>query len=475
MRLVVVSNRVALPQKGAQPGGMAVALNDTLKSDGGIWFGWGGDFAPHDSASSVQVQRAEGVTYITVSLTKQLFDQYYAGYSNSVLWPLCHSRTDLVEYGSRDIDGYRKTNKLFAQCLNPFIQEDDIIWIHDYHLIPLAAELRSWGIQNRIGFFLHIPVPPPQLFQTLPDHEVIARTLAAYDLIGLQTERDCRNLIEYFEMQFGAVELSATRISVFGKTLAIQAFPIGIDVEAFQKATETTPPDHSVERFKKLASRHGMLIGVDRLDYSKGLPQKFRAFEHFLSDPANLAGRAVLTQIAPLSRADIDAYASLREELEQITGRILGSYGDLDWTPLFYLNRGYSRECLAHFFRMSDAALVTPLADGMNLVAKEFIAAQDPGDPGVLILSRFAGAAEQMESALLVNPYDEREIAEAIGEALVMPVSERRNRYSDLMEVVRKTDVRKWAKDYLATLRSPGNPRIHLVQPEGSNSSGRVA
>ena len=452
-RLVVVSNRVADPRKAAA-GGLAVALGDALNTTGGMWFGWSGKTIEGGASGEgeLHLHQAGNVTLATVDLSVEDHAGYYLGYSNGVLWPVFHYRLDLARFDAGFITAYRGVNRLFARKLMSVLKPDDIIWIHDYHLIPLAAELRAMGATQRIGFFLHIPLPPPLIVAAIPQHEWLIRSLFAYDLVGFQTETDLLHFSRYVQTEASAVDLGGNRFRAFNRTVRAGAFPIGIDVDEFAALTHAKEGRDMYERMKEEYSRRNLLLGVERLDYSKGLPQRIRAFRTLLQKyPENL-NRATLIQIASPSREDMGTYTDLLQELESLCGATNGDFGELDWMPIRYMHRNVARKRLPGLYRAARVALVTPLRDGMNLVAKEFIAAQDPADPGVLVLSRFAGAAEQLEQALLVNPYDIDGMAEIIQQALQMPLDERRARHQQLLGSIRRYDVHWWRKTFLETL-----------------------
>jgi trehalose 6-phosphate synthase len=454
-RLVVVSNRIADPRKAAA-GGLAVAIRDGLQQTGGIWFGWSGkilaDASIADGQSSVQKQTVGKVQLVTIDLSQEDYETYYLGYANNVLWPVFHYRLDLAQFDVRFGSGYRRVNQLFAQRLFPLIEPGDIIWVQDYHLIPLAAELRAMGCGNPIGFFLHIPVPPPPLLAAIPEHEWLMRSLFAYDLIGLQTHSDVRHLTEYAQWESGAEVLSDGYLRAFNRTVRVGAFPIGIDVGEFAAMADTREGVDMFASMRAEYSRRELLLGVDRLDYSKGLPQRIHALRYLLEHYPENRKRATLIQVASPSREDLGAYDDLRREMDSLCGAINGDYGELDWMPVRYIHRNVARRRLPGLYRASQVALVTPLRDGMNLVAKEFLAAQDSADPGVLVLSRFAGAAEELSEALLVNPFDTHGTAEAIQRALTMPLGERVERHSALMATVRRHDVHWWRNAFIAAL-----------------------
>jgi trehalose 6-phosphate synthase len=455
-RLVVVSNRLADPRKTAA-GGLAVALGEALSVSGGLWFGWSGKIVEHEEGGvpgdgQLQVQRAGDVTLATVDLSREDHDAYYLGYSNGVLWPVFHYRLDLADFDAGYIGGYRRVNRMFASKLYPLLQPDDIIWVHDYHLIPLATELRALGCKNRIGFYLHIPLPPPLILAAIPAHEWLMRALFAYDLVGLQTQADMNHLARYLITEARAEQLSEDTFGAFNRTLRAKAFPVGIDVDEFMALTDGREARETLATMREQYARRQLLIGIDRLDYSKGLPQRIRAFGKLLERYPENRNSATLIQIASPSREDVEAYGDIRRELEGLCGAINGDYGELEWMPIRYIHRTVARKRVPGLYRASRVALVTPLRDGMNLVAKEFVAAQDPADPGVLVLSRFAGAAEQLTDALLVNPHDTQATADAIQHALHMPLLERQLRHEKLLANIRQYDVHWWRQSFLQAL-----------------------
>jgi trehalose 6-phosphate synthase len=453
-RLVVVSNRLADPRKTAA-GGLAVALGQALTQSGGLWFGWSGNIAEYLGAGDgpLHVHQAGNVTLATVDLSQDDHDSYYLGYSNGVLWPVFHYRLDLADFEKGYVAGYRRVNQRFARHLKKLLRPDDIIWVHDYHLIPLALELRALGCTQRIGFFLHIPMPPQLIFAAVPQQEWLLRCFFAYDLVGFQTQDDLRHFSRYAVAEVRAEVLGDGMFRAFDRTLQAGAFPIGIDVDEFAALTHAREGRDMFERMKHEYSRRRLLLGVERLDYSKGLPQRLKSFRQLLKTHPENRRSATLIQIASPSRESINSYNDLRAELESLCGGINGDHGELDWMPVRYIHRNVARRRLPGLYRVARVALVTPLRDGMNLVAKEFIAAQDPADPGVLVLSRFAGAAEQLRQALLVNPYDIPGTAEAIQRALHMPLEERQARHQHLLRCIRAQDVHWWRERFLTALQ----------------------
>lgn len=450
-RLVIVSNRVADLSKPTQSGGLAVAMTDALGRRSGLWFGWDGEVVEQGTRVAPTVKTIGSTTTVTLPLTRKDYRDYYTGYSNRVLWPIFHYRLDLAEFREEYLSGYQRVNSKFADALTPLLQPDDVIWIQDYHLIPLALELRKRGFEQKIGFFLHIPFPPADILAAAPEHEWLVRAMFSYDLIGFQTEADIANFMRYVDEKLGG-QTQDNRLSAFGRALVVKHCPIGIDVEAFSTMARAPEANERIELMQRRMIARTHIIGVDRLDYSKGLPDRFRAFRRLLELYPENRGAVTFMQIAPPSREDVEAYAEIREELERLTGSINGEFGNFDWTPLRYIHRNIPRDTLAALFRGSKVGLVTPLRDGMNLVAKEYIAAQNEEDPGVLILSGFAGAAAEMKQALIVNPYNGDEVAAALQKAIKMPLAERCERHEELLRHIRRNDVFHWQQKFLAAL-----------------------
>jgi trehalose 6-phosphate synthase len=460
-RLIVVSNRVSAPKDPAagSAGGLAMALSAALRKYEGLWFGWSGETTDVWKPEA-KIEDRGGVTVALVDLEAQDVDEYYNGYANKTLWPLFHHRVDLTAYERSYGEGYERTNARFAEVLAPLIQPDDIIWIHDYHMIPLARDLRRRGIANRIGFFLHTPWPARQLLVTLPHHRRLVESMFDYDLIGFHT-REWLDLFRDYVASEPSVNgrlLPNDGLEAFGKTVQTGVFPIGIDVAGFEQARSSPLGARTYDRMMASTAFRKLIVGVDRLDYSKGLEQRLLGYEQFLETYPDKRAEVLLLQVTPISRDEVDAYQDIRGRLDALAGRINGEYAEMDWQPIRYLNRTYRRDQLAGIYRAARVGLVTPLRDGMNLVAKEYVAAQNPEDPGVLILSRFAGAAEQMGEALLVNPFSREELSDAIHRALTLPLAERRRKWEALMQVVRGTDVSIWRDDFVATLRAVEKP-----------------
>ncbi len=457
-RLIVVSNRVSAPKDAGESstGGLAAALSAALRRYDGIWFGWSGE-TTETFTGELKMEDRAGVTVALVDLEAQDVDEYYNGYANKTLWPLFHHRVDLTAYERSYGEGYERTNARFAEVLAPLIQDDDIVWIHDYHMIPLARDLRRLGIRNRIGFFLHTPWPVRQLLVTLPFHRRLVESLFDYDLLGFHTQEWLDLFRDYVTSEADGRLVGENGMEAFGKTVQGGVFPIGIDVDGFVAARDSALGQRTYDRMSASSAFRSMIVGVDRLDYSKGLEQRLLGFQQFLEDNPSMRGEVFLLQVTPISRDEVDTYQDLRARLDALAGHVNGAYADMDWAPVRYLNRTYRRDQLAGIYRAARVGLVTPLRDGMNLVAKEYVAAQNPEDPGVLILSRFAGAAEELREALIVNPFAREEVAQAIHRALTMSRGERIERWKSLMKAVRASDVSIWRDDFVRTLTAlPG-------------------
>ncbi len=457
-RLIVVSNRVAVPgaETARQAGGLTVAVDAALKDREGIWFGWSGRVSDEGSAAPPAVTERQRRTFITLDLSNNDFQEFYNGFANRVLWPILHYRVDLAEFNSVDLAGYLRVNALFADALSPFIRPDDIIWVHDYHLLSLAKELRALGHDNAIGFFLHIPCPPPDILMALPQHAETVGGLSHYNLVGLQTEADADNLRRYFEMRHGIAGPTREDLEFGGSHVRIRAFPVAIDTADYAAAARNAEGSRLVAGLRDSLGGRRLILGVDRLDYSKGIPNRIQAFGHLLDSHPEWLGQVTYLQITPKSRGDVPEYAQIGRQVSSLVGQINGQHGEAAWTPIRYVNRSYSRSALAGLYRCANVGLVTPLRDGMNLVAKEYVAAQNADDPGVLVLSRFAGAAAELEGALIVNPHEPEAVAEAISTALEMPLAERRERHRQMFAHLATNDVQRWADQFISNLTGAG-------------------
>jgi trehalose 6-phosphate synthase len=455
-RLVVISNRVPLPSErgGARAGGLAVALADVLRP-GSLWFGWSGRRSANADATA-HIQQADGISYATIDLTEHEYRAFYLNFANGALWPLLHFRLGLLSFHREDYDGYVAVNRRFAEALKPLLRPDDLIWVHDYHLFPLADALRALGVGNRIGFFLHTPFVPPALLQALPRADELLRGMCAYDVIGFHTRIYRQAFLECAGEILGVRSDNDGRFVYRGRPVHAVVDPIGIDAEGFAAGAARAALTIEARQLREsLSDGRALAIGADRLDYSKGLPNRFEAVARLLTHYPEHRRRVCLLQIAARSREDVGDYQRLRRDLDRIVGDINGRFSEFDWVPLRYMTRAVKRTSLAGFFRIARLGMVTPLRDGMNLVAKEYVAAQDPDDPGVLILSRFAGAADELGDALIVNPFDPDEIAEAMHAGLVMPLGERQERWEHLRKHVWHNSAARFCEVFLAYLAQP--------------------
>ncbi|UJW87066.1 alpha,alpha-trehalose-phosphate synthase (UDP-forming) [Devosia sp. SL43] len=448
-RLIVVSNRT--PGKGPAAGGLAVALRKTLAEREGFWFGWSGDLVETPS-SEARFQDIDGLSVAQIDLTRDDHHAYYAGFSNSILWPSFHLRLDLATIEAHWYEGYRSVNVQFARALLPLLRPDDVIWVHDYHLIPLATELRNLGARNRIGFYLHIPFPTPDALYAIPHHQELMRDLSRYDLVGMQANRDVSAFTEFSEHQSPSSLSGSPLKSVDFSRTEVAAFPIGSDPDAFARLSVSAAATKMVKRMERSLHGQNLILGVDRLDYSKGLPQRVEAYEKLLANDGRFRRQVHLLQVAPPSRDTIKEYQETSDTLDAICGRVMGRFAEPDWQPLTYVKRAYGQPSLAGLYRLARVGLVTPLRDGMNLVAHEYVGSQNPADPGVLVLSRFAGAAEIFEDAVLVNPFDTDETGEALRMALDMPLDERIARWQSLMAAARRHNVDDWSRSFIDRL-----------------------
>src|SRR6266478_5044907 len=454
-RLVIASNRVG-SSLNANDGGLATALLAALDRRDVVWFGWSGEIVD-EPPGPTRLRRDGNFVQALVDLERSDYSGYYLEFANRVLWPVFHYRVNLAEYGREQWATYGRVNEMFAERLASVLQPDDLVWVHDYHMIPMGAALRRLGVDNPLGFFLHIPFPAPEVLTTLPVHEALVRSLFAYDLVGFQTGNDLQAFHDYVEREAGGQADDDGTIRAYGTSVRAAPFPISIDPRAVAARAVRAASTRQAPRLRDSVSGSRLIIGVDRLDYTKGLVHRLDAVERLLETRPQHRRWIVVLQIAPPSREDVPEYRQIRAELDARIGRINGRFAEPDQLPLRYVNRRFRQETLFGFYRASRVALVTPLRDGMNLVAKEFAASQDSEDPGVLILSRFAGAAVECEAALLVNPYDPESVGTTIGQALSMPLDERRSRHDTLFQVLMANDVKVWGERFLIALTRPLN------------------
>ena len=454
MNLVVVSNRVS-SGKANEPmtGGLAAALLPVVENSGAIWVGSSGrvrDGAQKEPFAKIEALGAGALAML--DLPAAHYGGYYEGFANSALWPALHSRADLIRASREDYLSYREVNAFMARALLRFEKPGVAFWIQDYHFLALGAELRSLGVTQPVGFFLHTPWPARAVVEGVPHHRDLVEAMLAYDLIGFQTRDDCDNFLSYVEQELGLVVRDGCVTTPYGTSRAA-VFPIGIDPEKFAQHAAKAVSHPDVSRLRRSLNGEKLAIGVDRLDYSKGLINRISAFDRMWTAQPAFRRTVSLLQIATPSRGAIEAYGNLQNELAKLVSDVNGRHGEVDWTPIRYLNKGFSQTVLAGLYRTAQVGVVTPLHDGMNLVAKEYVAAQNPADPGVLVLSKFAGAANELDTALLVNPHDIDGMARTISTALSMPVAERRMRWEAMMAKLRSHTIVEWFADFVDALQ----------------------
>jgi trehalose 6-phosphate synthase len=449
-RLVIVSNRVPLPSSGTHAGGLTVALEALISKRGGLWFGWSGRVSSEDQ--SVTMTKSGMVDYATIDLSQAEYDRYYNNFSNGFLWPLLHSMPELMTFNRRDAQAYRGVNARIMDCLLPLLQPSDIIWIHDYHLMPLAAQMRTRGVRNRIGFFFHVPFCGSDMISLAPcANDLITGVLAA-DLIGFQTPGDRDNFAAAAQRLAGAVATGPHDLILAGHRTKLGVFPVEIDATEFARIAEKSWRMTQTERLRRSLDSQSLILGVDRLDPSKGIVQRLDGYRRLFQRQPDWRRRTTLLQIAAVSRQDVSSYRELRLAVDSAAGCLNSEIGDPDWLPVRVIARAVDRDIVAGYLRQAKIGLVTPLRDGMNLVAKEFVAAQDPQDPGVLVLSRFAGAARQLDGALLVNPRDPDDIAAALDQGLKMSLCDRQERWHSMWGIIEAATPLQWGQSFVAAL-----------------------
>jgi trehalose 6-phosphate synthase len=444
------------------PGGLVTALAPILGERGGLWIGWPGTLERVDLDELLAVaSRDLGYILEPVSLTEEEIRQYYFGFSNEIIWPLFHDLQTRCNFDPAYWNAYQEANRKFAEVIAENARMEDYIWVHDYQLMLVARELRRMGVENKVGFFLHTPFPPLDIFVKLPWRTPILGALLEYDVIGFQTRRDRNNFVYCIETMLKGLHVDARKqVSTMitpTREIRIGSFPISIDFGDFARRAASPVVAQAARQLREAIPNQQIVLGVDRLDYSKGIPEKLKAFRNALERFDDLCGKITLFQIAVPSREDITEYQALRTEIESLVGEINGRFNQSGWIPVHYMYRSLERTELLAYYRTADIALITSLKDGMNLVAKEYCAA-NVGKSGVLVLSEFAGAAAQLRrDSLLVNPYDIEGVAEAIHQAYDMSIDERRRRMRRLRKSVARRDVFWWVDSFLraAVAREP--------------------
>ncbi|MFC2022986.1 trehalose-6-phosphate synthase [Chloroflexota bacterium] len=462
-RLVIVSNRLPIAftkvdsgKWQIQPGtgGLVTALAPLLGKRGGLWVGWPGTPEKADLDKPLAIASQDlGYIIEPVSLTKEEINEYYFGFSNEILWPLFHDLLTRCNFDPNYWSAYQAVNRKFAEVTSKNTKREDYIWVHDYHLMLVAKELHSIGVENKVGFFLHTPFPPLDIFLKLPWRTQILSALLEYDLVGFQTRRDRNNFVYCIESLLKGFQIDARKqvctMITPKREIKIGSFPISIDFKDFSRRAASADVASVAKQVREAMPNQQIVLGVDRLDYSKGITEKLKAFRNALEHFKDLRGKITLIQIAIPSRRDVPEYQALRTEIERLVGEINGRFSKPEWTPVHYMFHTLDRTELLGYYRAADIALVTPVKDGMNLVAKEYCAA-NMGKSGVLILSEFAGAATQLRKAsILVNPYDTEGMAEAIYRSYNMSIDERRWRMRRLRNAVAMRDVFWWVDSFL--------------------------
>ena len=464
-KLVIVSNRLPPSSEGSvrsrtqEVGGLVSALLSALeRAGGGLWFGWSGRTA-HSAQPPPVSWEHRGNPILGLDLTEREAEAYYNGFCNRALWPLLHSFQDRVRLRGAEERAYAQVNARFAQALSGHLSGDETIWVHDYHLFLLGRELRRLGHRGPIGFFLHTPFPPHSTWMILPSPEEFLDAMLDYDLAGFHTPTYRDNYLYCAQLLLGA-SWNGAALAHRGRAQRVGAFPIGIDPARFRGGGGAPSLVHRlIGQWFGRAQVDGrrMILGVDRLDYTKGIPERILAFDAFLRTHPQWREKVSLLQICAPSRSRVTEYMEQKRRLDALVGRINGEHAEHDWVPVRYLYRSYPQSRLSEFYREASVCLVTPLRDGMNLIAKEFIAAQDPANPGVLVLSRFTGASEELRDAILVNPYHPEDVADGIHRGLTMPLAERIERHQKLTACVERHTAEWWLKTFLEELAASRN------------------
>lgn len=464
-KVIIVSNRLPFrvdrdgERLGVKPGtgGLVTALAPALRDRQGIWVGWDGDvFGKAPPSLLEDYSESAGYRLVPLSLEHQEVQEYYWGFSNETLWPLFHDMLDRCHFSRKNWETYRQVNRKFAHRIAEVCQDEDLVWVHDYHLILVGNFLDQVGVKARKGYFLHIPFPPGDLFMRLPWREEILRSFLFYDLLGFQTDRDRRNFTQCVQGLFPKIKIDRERrfniLHYEGRKIRVESFPISIDFKGFHRMATSKEVEEEAWVIHENLPERKLILGVDRLDYTKGLPQRLEAFEVFLDKYPELRGRVSLVQVLVPSRIRIPEYQEMKRHIDEMIGRINGRFTTSGWIPIIYIFRYLSRQELVSYYRTSEIVLVTPLKDGMNLIAKEYCASCVKGE-GVLILSEFAGAASQLgKNALLVNPYNVEAVADRIYEAYHMPREDMLKRMKKMRSHIKNEDVFKWVKEFFRAL-----------------------
>lgn len=458
-KTIIVSNRLPISisetENGLQytpsAGGLATGLGSIYKEGDNIWIGWPGTFVDEKELEKEISGELLKESMRPVFLTEDDIEHYYEGYSNSIIWPLFHYFTQYCEYDQNNWYSYKRVNEKFCEAILEYAEDGDVIWVHDYQLMLLPKMLRDKLPNASIGYFNHIPFPSYEIFRCLPWRESTLRGLLGADMIGFHTYDDMRHFLSAVSRIEG-VEHEMGHLRAHDRIITVDALPMGIDYDKFAKAAISSSTQKEMKKFMSSISTEKLILSVDRLDYSKGIPQRLAGFEAFLEAHPEYQGKVSLILLVVPSREHVETYHKLKEELELLVGRINGKYSSLNWTPIHYFYRGLPFNKLSALYGLADVAMVTPLRDGMNLVCKEYIASR-LDKTGVLILSEMAGAAKELTDAIIINPNDQLEIVESLKQALEMPEEEQIRRNTDMQQKLQRYDIHHWVKMFMKGLK----------------------
>jgi len=466
-RLVIASNRLpfVLSRKDGDweikpgSGGLVTALAPVLKNRGGLWIGWPGTYEVTDVETPCETASKEaGYELKPVQMTEEEIQKYYIGFSNEVIWPLFHDLQSYCNFDPEYWESYKKINRRFASILKEETSEGDFIWVHDYHLMCVAHFMRELKVKNKLAYYLHIPFPPIDIFFKLPWRTEILLSLLNFDLIGFQTLRDRRNFVQCLKTFVKGVTVEGKgqviKAHVGDKSVRIGSFPISIDYNEFSSLAKSQEVADRAWLIHEDIPNSKIILGIDRLDYTKGIPYRLKAFKKVLENNPEFRRKLTMIQVVVPSRRKIPMYQELKTEIDRLVSEINGQFTISGWVPIHYIYRSLDRQELLSYYRTAEIALITPLKDGMNLIAKEYCASNIE-QTGTVILSEFAGAAAQLQDGvLLVNPYNIEEVADAIYQAANMDSDERKRRMRKLQENVREHDIYWWVNSFLQAAKA---------------------
>ncbi|MBK5722532.1 bifunctional alpha,alpha-trehalose-phosphate synthase (UDP-forming)/trehalose-phosphatase [Dysgonomonas sp. Marseille-P4677] len=461
MKLIIISNRLPLKiieennryEIIPSPGGLSTGLDslDTIIEK--HWIGWPGMYLENSKEKEEIDEQLEQQNFHPVYLSPEQIENYYEGYSNSVLWPLCHYFSNYVHYENKYWEAYKEVNLIFCKAVLDIVEPGDIVWVQDYQLMLLPKMLRDRISDISIGYFHHIPFPSYELFRGLPERAELLNGLLGADLVAFHTHSYMRHFISAVYRVL-KLDCNLDEIQMDRRVVDVDAFPMGINYDMFHNALLNPDIKKNAKELRTSFGNGKLILSVDRLDYSKGIMIRLKSFENLLENYPEYLGQVSLVMIVAPSRDNVDIYAELKNEIDMKVGAINGKYSSIDWTPVYYFYRAFNFEELTALYHIADIALVTPIRDGMNLVAKEYISTKREGESGVLILSEMAGASIELSDAIIVNPTDTKEIEQAIVQALKMPIVEQLEAIASMQEIISTQTVRQWAKDFIEELTS---------------------